>query len=390
MELDLLDGALYAGDPDPAYAWLRANAPVYWDGENELWAISRYEDVVAIEKDAETFCSRQGFRPGLPSDESMIGRDDPRHLAQRRVLNKIFTPRRVRECEAQLRTTVGRLIDTFAARGECDVVAELAIPVPVITIIEMIGFDADAWPRFAEYAEESNAAGGGPRYFTEAVIECVKRFSEECLDLIRRRRIKRRDDLMSLMLDACEADLPRGDEQLMLESLLLLNGGSDTTRHVIAGAALALAQNPEQRNLLAREPARIPVAVEEFIRWVTPILNMRRTATRDVTLNGATIFNGQQVLLMYGSANRDERVFDEPGQFDVTRHPNPQLAFGFGTHFCLGASLARLELRIVFEELLRRLPDFRLAPDAELEWIPNAFTRGLATLSVEFTPSSAG
>jgi cytochrome P450 family 142 subfamily A polypeptide 1 len=265
-------------------------------------------------------------------------------------------------------------------------VRDFAIPLPVIAILELLGFDADAWPRFAAWAETLNASGGGPRYFHPGVMQAFAEFRAEALRLIEARRARPSDDLVSRMVVAARGELPRSDDEIALEALLLLDGGSDTTRHVIAGATLALARHPDQRRLLAAEPARLPVAVEEFVRWVTPILNMRRTATRDTELHGRRLREGDEVLLLYGAANRDERVFSDPQRFDVKRDPNPHLAFGFGTHFCLGASLARLELRVAFEALLARLPDLRLAPGAEPRLTPNAFTRGLASLPLEFTP----
>jgi cytochrome P450 family 142 subfamily A polypeptide 1 len=388
MNLDLLDGALYADDPEPAYAWLREHAPAYWDEANELWAVSRHADVITIETDPERFTSSRGFRPKLPSDASMIGKDDPEHLAQRRLLNRRFTPRAVLGLEPGLRATVTRLVDGFARRGSCDLVRELAIPLPVMTILELLGFDVEEWPRFAAWAETLNASGGGPRYFHPGVMQAFAEFRAEALQLIEARRARPRGDLVSRMLSAARRELPRSDDEIALEALLLLDGGSDTTRHVIAGAALALTQHTESLRRLAAEPVRIPVAVEEFVRWVTPILNMRRTATRDTELHGRRLREGDEVLLLYGAANRDERVFADPQRFDVTREPNPHLAFGFGTHFCLGASLARLELRVAFEELLRRLPDLRLARGAEPRLAPNAFTRGLLSLPLEFTPES--
>jgi len=168
VRLDLLDGALYAGDPEPAYAWLREHAPVYWDEANELWAVSRHADVIAVETDPERFTSSRGFRPKLPSDASMIGKDDPEHLAQRRLLSRRFTPRAVRAREPRLRALVTRLVDGFARRGHCDLVRELAIPMPVIAILELLGFEPEQWPRFAVWAETLNASGGGRATSTRA------------------------------------------------------------------------------------------------------------------------------------------------------------------------------------------------------------------------------
>ncbi|MCE2390837.1 MAG: cytochrome P450 [Proteobacteria bacterium] len=390
-DLDLLDGALYAGDPDPTYAWMRAHAPAYWDAANELWGITRYADVIEIEKDPETFCSSLGYRPGLHGrDATMIGQDDPQHLAQRKILYRRFTPHKVKTYESSIRATARELIGRVASRGSCDLVAELAIPLPVITIIELIGFGREQWPEMADWAETTNAAGGGPRYLNPGVVEAFAQFKQRAQALIEQRRKAPADDAVSAMLEESRGGSGRSDDDIHMEALLLLNGGSDTTRHVIGGGSLALLQHPEQMAWLREHPEALPTAVEELIRWVTPILNMRRTATRDTEVAGQSIAEGEQVLLMYSSANRDENVFEDPDRLDVKRRPNPHIAFGFGTHFCLGASLARLELRVVFEELLRSLPDLRLAPGFEPDYVPNAFTRGLRELQVEFTPRPAG
>jgi cytochrome P450 family 142 subfamily A polypeptide 1 len=181
-----------------------------------------------------------------------------------------------------------------------------------------------------------------------------------------------------------EGPAARDADAIASECLLILDGGSDTTRHVIAGGTLALLENPKQLELLVREPRRIPTAVEEMVRWVTPILNMRRTATRDTELHGQKIRQGDQLLLMYASANRDERVFAEPNRFDVTRNPNPHIAFGIGAHFCLGANLARMELRVMFEQMVSRLRGLRRADQVEPRYVATAFARGLESLPVEF------
>jgi cytochrome P450 family 142 subfamily A polypeptide 1 len=180
-----------------------------------------------------------------------------------------------------------------------------------------------------------------------------------------------------------EGPAARDADAIASECLLILDGGSDTTRHVIAGGTLALLENPKQLELLVREPRRIPTAVEEMVRWVTPILNMRRTATRDTELHGQKIRQGDQLLLMYASANRDERVFAEPNRFDVTRNPNPHIAFGIGAHFCLGANLARMELRVMFEQMVARLRGLRRADQAEPRYVATAFARGLESLPVQ-------
>jgi cholest-4-en-3-one 26-monooxygenase len=381
--IDLLDGDLYADDPDPTYAWLRRHAPVYRDETNRLWGISRYQDVVAIEKDPETFCSSEGYRPNIPADDSMIGNDDPRHNERRRLVARRFTPKAVARHENAVRAVVRRLVDDVVGKGRCEVVEELAAPLPALVIARLLGFDDDQWPRVKHWSEATIVAGGGPRYMNDGVAEAFGDYCEHAARLMQTRQAAPADDVMSVWMQA-EADGTLTTEQVLSEGLLLVDGGAETTRTVITGALLALIEHPYQRRRLLDEPALLPVAVEEFIRWVTPILNMRRTATRDTEVAGTPVKAGDELLLMYPSANRDEAVFDAPERFDVGREPNPHVAFGFGTHFCLGAALARLEIRVMFEELLPRLRDLRLAADSPPERIPNAFVRGFRSLHVEF------
>jgi cytochrome P450 family 142 subfamily A polypeptide 1 len=384
--IDLLDGDLYAGDPDPTYAWLRRHAPVYRDEVNRLWGVSRYDDIVAIEKDPATFCSSEGYRPNLPADDSMIGNDDPRHNERRRIVARRFTPKAVAAHEAAVRELARGLVDAVIDRGHCEVVEELAAPLPAMVIGRLLGFDHDQWPRVKYWSETTILAGGGPRYMADSVAEAFGDYCEHAARLIAARRAAASDDVMSLWT-AAEADGALSTDQVLSEGLLLVDGGAETTRTVITGAVLALIEHPEQYRRLVEDPSLLPVAVEEFIRWVTPILNMRRTATLDTAIAGTTVKTGDELLLMYPSANQDESVFGEPHAFDVGRDPNPHVAFGFGTHFCLGAALARLEIRVMFEELLPRLGNLRLAAGTTPERIPNAFVRGFRSLHVEFDPS---
>ena len=362
---------------------------MHWDATNKLWGVSRYRDIVAIEKDPVTFTSAQGFRPGTGPDSSMISMDDPRHTQRRRLVSRRFTPRAAGEHEDEIRSVVTRLIDAVAPRGQCELVHELAAPLPAMMIGWLLGFDDDQWPRLRDWSETTIAAGGGPRYLTDEIIEAAADFAAHAAALAEAKRAVPGDDCMTVWARAEIDGCPLDDGDIISESLLLLDGGAETTRNVIGTTILLLSQHPDQRQLLIDDPSLIPNAVEEFIRYVTPLLNMRRTATRDVEFGGQSIRRGDEVLLMYSSANRDETVFDDPQRFDVTRPHNNHLAFGFGTHFCLGASLARLELRVFFEELLARLPDIAPAPGVTPEFVPGAFARGLRALPVVFTPESA-
>jgi cytochrome P450 family 142 subfamily A polypeptide 1 len=381
--VDLLDGDLYAGDPDPTYAQLRRHAPIYRDEVNELWGVSRYDDIVAIEKDPATFCSAEGYRPNLPADDSMIGNDDPRHNERRRLVARRFTPKAVADHEGAVRDLARRLVDAVADRGHCEVVEELAAPLPAMVIGRLLGFGDDLWPRIKYWSETTILAGGGPRYMADSVVEAFGDYCEHAGRAIEARRAAPAGDVMSTWTRA-EADGVLSADQMLSEGLLLIDGGAETTRTVITGAVLALTEHPDQYRRLLDDPSLLPVAVEEFIRWVTPILNMRRTATRDAEVAGTPLARGDELLLMYPSGNRDETIFDAPDRFDVGRQPNPHIAFGFGTHFCLGAALARLEIRVMFEELLPRLRDLHLAPGVAPERIPNAFVRGFRSLHVEY------
>jgi cytochrome P450 family 142 subfamily A polypeptide 1 len=383
--LDLLDGELYAGDPEPVYAHLRAHRPVYWDGLNELWGISRHRDIVAIEKDPATWSNAGGYRPNIPADPSMIGVDDPLHAMRRRLVSRRFTPRAVTSHEELVRATVRELIDAVAPAGRAEVVAELASPLPAKMIGHLLGFPDDWWPKLVHWSTSTILLGGGPRYATDEGIMSAAEFGNAALDLAEARRGCPADDLMSIWTRAEVAGRPLGDDDLASDALLLLDGGAETTRTVIANGVDTFIRHPDQRILLRDRPELLAVAVEELIRWTTPVLNMCRVATRDAEVAGTAIRRGQQVVLMYGSANRDESVFDEPQRFDVTRDPNPHIAFGFGTHFCLGASLARLELRIMFEQLIARLDDWAWADDAGARRTPNAFVRGIESLPFTFS-----
>lgn len=382
--LDLLDGDLYAGDPEPAYAFLRAERPVYWDATNELWGVSRYHDIVAIEKDAATWCNTGGYRPNIPADPSIIGLDDPLHTERRRLVARRFTPRSVTHHEELVRSVARELVDAVAADGRAEVISQLAAPLPARMIGHLLGFADDRWPELVHWSATTIAMGGGPRYATDEGIMAAVEYGQAAIELANERRGCPVDDLMSAWSTAEVGGCPLSDDDLASDALLLLDGGAETTRTVIANGIDTLIAHPEQRDLLRREPEHMLTAVEELIRWTTPVLNMCRVATRDTEVSGVEIKAGQQVVLMYSSANRDESVFDEPQHFDVTRDPNPHISFGFGTHFCLGAALARLELRIMFEELISRLDDWARADDVGPRRLPNAFVRGITEFPVVF------
>ncbi|MEE2678027.1 MAG: cytochrome P450 [Myxococcota bacterium] len=390
-EIRLLDGEFYANRPIEHYAWMRENAPVYHDEDAGVWGVARHQEVMTISKTPEIFCSAQSSRPEPNSwVPSMINMDDPEHKRRRNLVNRGFTPKRLRDSEAKARRICNRLIDAVCERGECEFVREIAAPLPLIMIGDMLGMPEEDFETLLRWSEDMLLATS-----TTASEEVVARAQQSAgeyftyaAQAIEARRKEPTDDLVSVLVNSVVDGDRLEDDQIMHEALLILVGGDETTRHVITEGALALIEHPDQRRLLAENPGKLTVAVEELLRWVSPIKNMNRTALRDTELQGQKIHEGDKVLLLYHAANLDEAAFDAPGRFDVERRPNNHVAFGgYGTHHCLGSSLARLELRVMFEQILLRLPDLELASDAPLRLRPSNFIVGIEEMPVRFTPS---
>jgi cytochrome P450 family 142 subfamily A polypeptide 1 len=317
----------------------------------------------------------------------MINLDDPLHRRRRALVNKGFTPRRVADHEPRIRALSRALIAAAREKGRFDFVSEIAAPLPMAMIGDLLGVEPGDRRMLQGWSDDLIAAtriDAPPDVAAQATRAFVE-WSDYARRVIAQRRARPRDDLMSVLVHARIAGDRLAEADLIQEGLLILVGGNETTRHVLTGGCEALIRHPQQRRRLLEDPARIPTAVEEMLRWVTPIQNMNRTATRDVELGGQTLHEGDKVLLLYPSANRDDSVFTEPFRFDVGREPNPHVAFGFGAHFCLGASLARLELRVLFEELLARLPGLELVSQAPLAATPSNFIRGIPTMEVVVT-----
>jgi cytochrome P450 family 142 subfamily A polypeptide 1 len=387
----LLEGDFYVGRPLEHYAWMREHAPVYWDEAGEVWGVNLLEDVMAVSKQPEIFCSGRGSRPERNvSIPSLINLDDPAHKRRRNLVNRGFTPKRLAAHEPKIRRICGQLIDAVCERGECDFVREIAAPLPLIMIGDMLGMPPEDFETLLHWSEDmllatnANASDELRQRAEKAGLE----YFGYAAKAVEERRRRPTDDLLSVLVHAEIGGDRLGDDEIMNDALLILVGGDETTRHVITEGMLALIGHPDERRKLAADPSKLVVAVEELLRWVTPIKNMNRTATRDVELRGQDVREGDRLLLLYQSANRDERAFERADVFDVERSPNHHVAFGgYGTHHCLGASLARLELRIMFEELLRRLPDLELASDDPLPLRPSNFIVGIERMPVRFTPS---
>ena len=390
-EIDLLGGSFYAADPYPAFAWMRRNAPVYRDEKSDIWGIARYEDVRAAGQDPQTFSSTGGSRPGMPLPH-MIDMDAPEHRRRRRLVSAGFTPEAVRAREPRIREVCDDIIDAVCERGRCDLVTDVAAPLPLVMIADMLGFAPGDWGKLLAWSDTMLMSQGSPD--PAALDKATAAFIEwdgYIRDLIdERRRSGSTDDLLGILVHAEIDGTGLDDASLVHEALLILIGGDETTRHVISGGMEALLRRPDQFEALRADRSLLPGAVEEMLRWVSPIKNMNRTATRDVELRGETIHAGDNVLLLYPSANRDETVFSDPERFDVRRHPNDHVAFGFGAHLCLGHRLARAELTGMVDRLLDRLPDLRLASDEDLPRRVSNFIVGFESIPVAFTPTEAG
>ncbi|MGQ0832003.1 MAG: cytochrome P450 [Microthrixaceae bacterium] len=388
-DIDLCSGAFWAGDHHEALTWARANAPVYWDGE--IWGITRYSDLRDVSRNPDVFSNAGGIRPGFAPLPMMIDMDDPAHLKRRKLVNKGFTPRRVRDSEPAVRRACTEILDAVCEDGDADLVGDIAAHLPMIMIGDALGVrpehraDLLRWSDDMVKGQDVNATADQ----LEAAATAFGEYWAYATEVIADRRANPRDDLLSVLVHA-EVDGDRfADDEIIHESLLILVGGDETTRHVISGGVHQLLLHRDQWDAVAADPTLRPSAVEEMLRWVSPIKNMVRTATRDTTLFDQKIREGDELMLLYPSANRDEDVFDEPFRFDVRRTPNEHVAFGFGPHFCLGASLARLEIDVMLELLLERMPDLELADRAaEPTLRPANFISGIERLPVTFAPST--
>ncbi len=387
-EIRLTSGAFWAGDHHPALEWLRAHDPVHWDPHGQVWGITRHADVRHVEAHPELFSNAGGIRPDAPPVPQMIDMDDPEHARRRRLVAHGFTPRRVRASEQRIRRAATEIIDAVCERGECDFVTDVAAWLPMIIIGDALGVAPDDRAQLLAWSDDlmTGLTGLDDAEKAARAMAAFEAFRDYITPVIEDRRQRPRDDLVSALVHA-EVDGERLDhDSLVHETLLILIGGDETTRHVITGGMYQLLRHPDQHARLVADPSGLPVAVEEMLRWVTPIKNMARTVTTDTTLGDRELRAGEQLLLLYPSANRDEAVFDDPFRFDTTRWPNEHLAFGFGVHFCLGAHLARTELRVMFEELVRRLPDMQLVEATEPPRRVSNFISGYEHMPVRFTP----
>jgi len=332
-DIDLLSGAFWATNPQAELAWLRANDPVFFDGR--VWGITRHADVREISLHPKDFCNGQSARPDVKPLPMMIDQDGEEHKRRRNLVNRGFTPRRLSDSRARILELCHQLIDDVCERGEIDAVTDLAQWLPMHVIGDMLGFPHERRAELLEWSDDMvrTLTGAQDPELVQRAGAAFMGFREFVVGAIETRRSTPGDDLLSLLVVGEGADLsPEQAEDVIYDSLLLLIGGDETTRHVLTGGLYQLLINPEQLERLRADPALMPTAIEEMLRWVTPIKNMNRTVVADIDFRGKRMHEGDKVVLLYPSANRDEAVFDHPFRFDVTRSPNDHLAFGIGTH----------------------------------------------------------
>jgi cytochrome P450 family 142 subfamily A polypeptide 1 len=404
VDVNFLDAAAWDDRMLERTRWLRANDPVFWSEKSRVWAITKYADVVTISKNQELFTSAEGVRAGQNVKIGLIDEGEPRHTQLRNLINKGFTPRMVRKLAGPFERATTDVIDAVAGLGACDFVEDVAVPLPLIMIAEMIGVRQQDRGRFHRWSDAMIAADGnyGDAEIMAAATAAFAEYSAYVTDIIEARRRAPQDDLISILTGADDQGLlrhfdqeafPEGtapesvelaNSELLLLLVILMVAGNETTRNGMSGGMQLLIEHPSERAKLVADPDLISSAVEEMLRLVSPVLSFSRTVTRDTELRGKTLRRGDQVLMLYGSANRDEEVFEDAEAFRVERNPH-HLAFGIGSHFCLGANLARMEMRALFEQLLRRLPDVDYAAGGPV-MRPSALVRSCVEMRVRYTP----
>ena len=409
VNIDYLDSSNWDAAMPARCKWLRENDPVYWAEKSNLWVLTRFEDVSQVSKDQGRFTSAHGVRPDNPVKLGLIDEDEPRHTQLRKLINKGFTPRMVRKLELTFRQLVDETLDAVAARGRCDFVEDVAVPLPLLLIAEMLGIRKEDRDRFHRWSDDMIAADGNLQHpeITQRAGRAYLEYSRYVTGILEDRRQNPRDDLVSILVGAKDAGLLEeyegqegsfygeqpdeevvhlANDELIKLMVVLLVAGNETTRNALSGGMQLLIEHPEARRQLASDPSKIPVAVEEMLRLVSPVHSFSRTVTRATELRDKQLAAGEKVLLIYPSANRDAAAFPDPDAFRIDRNPH-HLAFGIGSHFCLGANLARMEMRVAFGELLRRLPDMQYAAGGP-EMRPSALVRSCMHMHVRYTPEA--
>jgi len=395
MKVDFYDPDTFEnGPPFDVFAELRDHEPVYWNPQKPeegtgFWVVTRYDDVVEVSSDYKHYLSGHGvfIDDSVGGSElMMVNMDEPKHTGLRALVNKGFTPKMIRQMEPHVREIATSIIDNVARKGECDFVPEVAADLPLQVIAELIGIPLVDRHKIFLWSNQmiavSDAEYSGAMEIAQEAATGMFAYANE---LTADRRENPKDDLVTVLLNA-EVDGEKLDDvEFNFFFLLLAVAGNETTRNAISGGLATFFEYPDQWERLKADPSLIDTAVEEIVRWISPVMYFRRTASEDNEIHGQQIKAGDKVTLWYGSANRDPDQFENANTFDVGRTPNPHVGFGAGgPHFCLGASLARLEIKIMFEELIKRLPDIRQAGDISL--LRSYFINGYKHIPVKFTP----
>jgi len=398
--IDLTDLDFFmTGDVMGAFRLLRNEDPVHWQEKRPgrgFWSLTKFDDLLAVYRDAQGFISSKGVTLHFGDDEasdgsglaaSMIMTDPPRHAKMRQVVSRRFTPRAVAPSANRIRAIARTIIDEVCERGECDFVQDIAARLPTAAICDLMGIAREYWGLM--FAITNETIGRHDQEFArgrtgkETVADAHARASRFFTDLAAERRKRPGDDLVSALVSGQMAGERLTEAEIVANCYILILGGQETTRNAISGAMLAMIENPAERAKFAANPDS-PTAIEEFLRWTSPVTNIMRVPTHDAEIRGREIRAGQRVVLWNLAANRDEDQFANPDRFDVSRSPNDHVAFGYGEHFCLGANLARLEMRVMFDELMRRLPDLELA--GPIERLRSNTIAGIKRMPVRFRP----
>ena len=385
--VDLLDPELYKSNPHDVWAWMRANEPVYRDEKNKLWGITRHADIMDVERRSSVFSSSGVYRAVLsPGESNMIAQDDPRHRQQRMLVQPQLTHAGVATRTAEVEALVAELVAEAVAQGEFDVVELLAGQLPARLTARLLGFPEEMWPQVKSWSERlmrTDMRERDPLIMNE-FIDANREFLGAMMPIMEEVSACPRNDFMSIWSHAEIDGQKLPPEAIFHEVGLFIAGGADTTRTAISHGIRAFIDHPEQWEELAAKPELIDSAVEEVLRWVTPLNNFFRMALTDDAVGGQPIAAGDRIIMLYPSANRDEAVFENPFSFDIHRNPNPHLSFGFGTHLCIGANLARLVLTTMFRELSAQATGLSVISEPDVE--ANIFARAVKSFQIRVTP----
>ena len=387
MIVDLLNPELYQSNPHDVWAWMRANEPVYRDEKNKLWGITRHADVMDVERRSSVFSSSGVYRAVLsPGESNMIAQDDPRHRQQRMLVQPQLTHAGVATRTAEVEALVTELVAEAVAQGEFDVVELIAGQLPARLTARLLGFPEEMWPQVKSWSERlmrTDMRDRDPLIMNE-FIDANREFLGAMMPIMEEVTACPRNDFMSIWAHAEIDGQKLPPEAIFHEVGLFIAGGAETTRTAISHGIRAFIDHPEQWEELAAKPELIDSAVEEVLRWVTPLNNFFRMALTDDVVGGQRIAAGDRLVLLYPSANRDEAVFADSSVFDIHRSPNPHLSFGFGTHLCVGANLARLVLTTMFRELSAQATGLSVVSEPDVE--ANIFVRAVRSFQIRVTP----